>query len=516
MLPFIIFCVGFLKPIIGIPVSLIILWIYWRIIRQSKNEIIVHLKRREILLTVIIISIWVWLSGIGGFAFQNWDHHFRNALFRDLINYSWPVYYSDNMGNLTSGSDTQLYTLVYYIGFWLPSALVGKVFGWQIANFSLFIWSVMGITLTTFLLKNRIKASLVLVISILIIFSGMDIIGMLLRTLLEGNNFQLIWPPQKHLEWWSYYFQFSSFTTQLFWVFNQAIPTWICMALLLTTSNRNNALLLWGLCLFFTPITALGMLPFTLLNFLKKAFNPAQIVLKTSSIIQNSFIKDIWKDIIDSLSIENIVGGGSVICITLLFFMGNHSVSLLNIEFLPKEPIFVPMYILFILFEGILLWTLFNNQYKNNIYWYVVGISLVICPLFSLGTGINFGMRISIPALFILMVWSLEKLVFANWKWKPLLIIYLIIGAMTPLYEINRSIYRTFDYLSNKDVYLGKPRPTPQQAIVVPIAWEKDHPYTLVADDVVSFSNLEISLLDNYISSTSDSLFLKSLIKKAY
>ena len=31
-----------------------------------------------------------------------------------------------------------------------------------------------------------------------------------------------------YLEWWTD-FQFSGFTTQLFWVFNQAIPAWVAV-----------------------------------------------------------------------------------------------------------------------------------------------------------------------------------------------------------------------------------------------------------------------------------------------
>ena len=53
-------------------------------------------------------------------------------------------------------------------------------------------------------------------------------------------------------------------------------------------------------------------------------------------------------------------------------------------------------------------------------------------------------MRASIPGLFILMVYVLRTLYYSkNDRIKKLLTISLIIGAFTPMNEINRSLYNT-------------------------------------------------------------------------
>ncbi len=94
ILPFLIFCLGFIKPIFSIPASLILAFSIYHINTQLKNEDLIHFTKNELLIGILLIGFWVWLSGIGGYAFQNWDFHTRNAIFRDLVIYRWPVYYT--------------------------------------------------------------------------------------------------------------------------------------------------------------------------------------------------------------------------------------------------------------------------------------------------------------------------------------------------------------------------------------------------------------------------------------
>ena len=123
LIPFLIFCLGFLKTYISVGITLIFLWLIIRNLLQATRERqSLSLSRRTLGFTLTIILLWVALSGIGGFAFQNTDFHIRNAIFRDLIQFKWPVKY------FTNPTDPSIsYTLTYYIGFWLPAALMGKI-----------------------------------------------------------------------------------------------------------------------------------------------------------------------------------------------------------------------------------------------------------------------------------------------------------------------------------------------------------------------------------------------------
>ncbi len=194
VLPFIIFCMGWLRLSIAIPVTALTLWALWQLFNhlpitsyQSPTSNL-HFFLPAFLLT----GLWVLLSGVGGYTFQNWDHHWRNAVLHDLITYDWPVIYSSpERGPITM--------LVYYVGYWLPAAFIGKAFGWQAANFTLFLWTWLGVFLVTFQLGNLLKTSPLKFALLLIFFSGLDALG----TLLFAQDYPTLWPAVTRLEIWS-------------------------------------------------------------------------------------------------------------------------------------------------------------------------------------------------------------------------------------------------------------------------------------------------------------------------
>ena len=505
-IPFIIFCFGYLKFLIAITIStlLIILFIKnWK--NKRAEDRLNKIPKKTFYFTIILILVWVLLSGIGGFAFQNTDFHFRNALFRDLINRSWPLTYN------TNPSDPSItYLLTYYLGFWMPAALVGKIAGWQVANIFLNLWTVLGVILTILLLSSKLKLATPLIALLLILFSGMDAFSVFLKQMAVQGNFSTLWPPIMHLEWWAPGFQFSSFTTQLFWVFNQAVPTWICMALLLTTNNRKFILLIWSLCAFFAPLPALGMFPYVVLKIPRQLFVAENT--KENSLInpQDSLITRGWKDIRSILTIENILGGGIVLIISFLYFSSNVSSAVSSVNSVPFS--FWFLYIIFMIFEALLLWSLYRRQNYANVNWYLAGILILIIPLIKVGNTLDFCMRASIPTLFMLMVWSAKMLAAPRSQARIVLIILLSIGAITPIYEINRSVYRTAIYFleppSQSEKLIGQ-----QMKIYEFESFEYDHPYTLSADSFKSLANFDPDLNPKCLAKSDHSFFYKYLAK---
>jgi len=227
IIPFIIFCMGWLRLSVAIPATAIILWATWLLLKQDSRAQLPISNSQFPFYLLLITGIWVLLSGVGGYTFQNWDHNWRNAVLHDLISYDWPVFYS-------TPESGPVKMLVYYVGYWLPSALVGKLLGWQAANFFLFLWTWLGIFLVALHLASALKTSTVKAILLLIFFSGMDVLG----TLFLSPEYPTLFPAVTHLEIWNGSLQYSSFTTQLFWVFNQSVPAWLCIAAIITLSNR--------------------------------------------------------------------------------------------------------------------------------------------------------------------------------------------------------------------------------------------------------------------------------------
>jgi hypothetical protein len=138
IIPFIIFCMGWLRLSVAIPATAIILWATWQLLKQDSLAQLPISNSQFPFYLLLITFTWTLLSGVGGYTFQNWDHNWRNAVLHDLINYDWPVFYS-------TPESGPVKMLVYYVGYWLPSALVGKLLGWQAANFFLFLWTWLGV-----------------------------------------------------------------------------------------------------------------------------------------------------------------------------------------------------------------------------------------------------------------------------------------------------------------------------------------------------------------------------------
>ena len=157
--------------------------------------------------------------------------------------------------------------MVYYFAFWLPAAVVGKCCGIWLGNVALFVWSVLGVWISLSLFVRLAERRAVIVSLLLFVsFSGMDVAGFVLTRFFELINVGLSPSLGTHIEWWFDLvaipsLQYSSHTTQLFWVFNQAVPAWIVTLLLLDKKSFSGRLFIWFLALPFAPFPFLGMLP---------------------------------------------------------------------------------------------------------------------------------------------------------------------------------------------------------------------------------------------------------------
>jgi len=489
-IPFIIFSMGWLRLPIAIPVVAVIFWVLYQLFKQnpinrsSSKQPLSHFPFYFVLIT----GIWVFLSGVGGYAFQNWDHHWRNAVLRDLITYSWPVVYSSP----ESGPITML---VYYVGYWLPAALAGRLLGWGFANFILFLWTWLGVLLTILHLNLKLKASLLKAALLLIFFSGMDALG----SLFFASGYPTLWPPIQHLEIWAGNLQYSAFSTQLFWVFNQAVPAWLCIALILESDNLPSniqeqapgfkiaqKIFVWSLCFFFAPLASIGLFPYLLLEWIK-----------------GTDIKAPLKNVRFDLLLASAV----IVLISYLFFSSNIAAQERGFQALALKDILV-----FFLLEGGILWLLLAPRLWRDPRWAITGFLLFIMPFIQLGNGNDFVMRASIAPLFYLMLWS-GKLILQKESmrfYRITIIAVLTMGALTPIYEINRSVYRTFQYYFLLDEsQRAKPNLVPAKHLEKGGAPEAGHPNAILADDIYTLTFMQDKLSKNFIANVRQSLYYR-------
>ena len=152
--PVVLFFIGFVKWNITLPAILFIGWIVFKLGREKEAPRYVTFKINTLFIVIVAFILWAYLGGQGGLFYQTSDWNERNAIFRDLIQFDWPVYYPK--------TDTML---TYYIGHWLPAAGMGKiiyilssnrVLAFQIGNLFLALWTIIGI-LFTYLFRNSTR-----------------------------------------------------------------------------------------------------------------------------------------------------------------------------------------------------------------------------------------------------------------------------------------------------------------------------------------------------------------------
>lgn len=442
ILPVIIFLLGWTKWYIGVPGAVILIVCWYRMSCDMKLIKLPNWNREQIeiiLFVLLIICLWVYFSGIGRFVFQNTDHECRNPIFEILVNYSWPP-----AKTVLTESGSEMKVLVYYIGFWLPSALVGKVLGLEAGYCFQAIWAVIGIFIFYLLLSDILKQFKIWPLIAFIFFSGLDIVGMFL---VEGTLNEITFTT--HLEWWARAFQFSSITTQLFWVFNQSIPIWILFLVLYQQKKNRYMIMLLGSVLISSTLPFIGILPFVVYWILSRKYD-------------NLYSKNKWENWIrDIFSFENIIGGGIAGILTYIYLKGNESGQIVS-GYVSNPGIrgYIFLYIIFILIEvGIYYIIIYENEKRQPLY-YISLICLCACPLIRIGYSADFGMRASIPALIMLYLMIVNSL---NTFWKQkkkgyfgALVIVLLLGSITPLCEINRTINKTAQsYFMQQPVYSG-------------------------------------------------------------
>lgn len=429
VLPFCAFCLFWLEPFIGVAAMLLCGFAMFRFQRLRDDDITVSMSVIMLAVTVLVALIWCWTSGIGGFFYQSSDHHYRNAVFRDLIFERWPVVY-ENYGT----------GLVYYLGIWLIPALIGKIFGlfpistdviWSLSGVVLLVWCTLGIVLVILylctLLQIKSKWEILIVLLVFVCFSGMDVVG-------NGGTMT------DHIEWWAIDFQARSNTTAMFWAYNQCIAIWL-MIVMFFKEKVENYLLLGAIGLFYAPFPTIGLMPIALvMGYLQD--------------------KNILKYIKRIISAQNAIALFVIVPICYLYYSTNLAMnSQLGVRFLWCDfEEFEPKYlftklIVFILFEYAIHFVIIWKYEMKNPILYTAFVVFCLTSTINVGAYREVVFRISanMPAIFILMYYIIKniirllremkgsRLISINNLQLLAITIVLILGICTPGVEYRRA-----------------------------------------------------------------------------
>lgn len=353
---------------------------------------------------------WTCLGGAGHLFYSNPDWNIRDAVLRDLTVSAWPPSYVQ-----PGGAELILRAPVAY---YLPAAALGKWLGVHWADKLLLAWTWLGTLLFLQLLPlSRQPLRWALGLICMMLFSGMDIVG--------GLLFYGSWPPAgSHIEWWANLFQYSSNTTQLFWVPNHALPAWLAMALFFRHWRHPDFLrfapLLLALLPLWSPFAAIGMAPFYLL-----------------------LVRDAMRAKWQFFHPLNLLPGLFILAITGLYLT-------LDLNSVPAQSQFgaggvsldfVMLYCIFCFLEfGLLGFAL--HRYGKGPMLTTALLTLLALPFFRFGPGNDIVMRGGIPALMLLCLVLLSSLQDMRLRLQDLAgtAVIILIGAITPAEEIYRAL----------------------------------------------------------------------------
>lgn len=437
LLPLILFFVGWIKVWISIPVCLLLCYSFKETIQADNYLYLPKWNRLNIVRAILIcfiVAFWVYFSGIGNFVWQNADHSARNAFYEMLVSNKWPI-----TKRVIYNEEIQMRGIIYYIGYWLPAAVIGKIFGITAGYLFQYLWAVLGILISVVFLNSFLKKWSIWPVVLFIMFSGLDAIGYVLN---KRMDLVLTFD---HIEWWTNYksgLQFSSFTTQLYWVYNQAIYAWIILALIMFQRDNRRVIWIWCLGLLECTFPIVGMAPFVV-----------WVICRNSGInFGNGFNR--LKVVKELLTIENI-SGVIIGMIISLYLIGNiavqksvsTSVSQRLVDKTEDGTYILIRYLLFIFLEIGIYYIYIYRYYKRNTIFYISLVFLLLCPFVKIGSGGDFCMRASIPSLVILYYMVANSLKEDVGRRKYLfsvgILMILSIGSLTVVHEIGRSIDKT-------------------------------------------------------------------------
>ena len=398
--PLFMFFLGYLRLSVGIPLTLIFAGIVFYCVSDCLNAPDgLKLSRQDTDLKIpvsYIIGFAVtalalsFVSGVGEYIFTIQDHPYRRAILRDLIDYDWPVIY--NYSTQTNPEVREIFGIVsgerafsYYFIYWMPAALAGKMFGFEFGNFVLFLWNSLGIFLSLIASCAAIKRFTAWVAFMYIFFSGLDVIP----------NFVYLFTEYESWRWFEGYVPVLAYVSnfrEMASVYNQMVPCFLIVALLLISHNTRSMGLTAGILFGYSPWAVFGILPVVgALLFGKKH--------RTNKL---------FKNIMNVLSPVNIASAMLLLTLFGSYYMSNAAATDYKgfaWETFESPVLFIPVYLCFVAIEVLpFVIILYKTMRKDPVFW-ASAAALLLIPLYQV-TGMNdFCMRGSMPALFVFCIY---------------------------------------------------------------------------------------------------------------
>ena len=421
LIPSVLFLLTWIHLWIGIPCVLMILFYGLKTYQNLSENSSENLLPTSIILTCLVLSLAInFLLGIGEFRPQTYDFQANNYKYYDLITHDLPVYYTQ-----------QKTYLCYYTGYYLPTALLAKIFGIESARYFSFVWSILGLWIVLLWIASFQRRKSLYLIFFVILFSNAWLIIKMM------NNFKLF---QDYLR--PYYFQINhfklineTFIKNYAWATQHTLPACLGACVLIHIYQEKDnfkdlkyVLIILLSTMFWSPLSTIGLFPFVGYLFLNNA--------------QKLFFQAKWKDL--SLMIILII---SFIPL-MLYFVSTEGIHNNNTEFIWQTGV-SKWWILYLIytFLNFVIWGIMLYFYRNpnKKIWTIAVIFPCLMALYRIGIYNDFNIRVAFPSFFILSILTgkslLEKINF-NPVLGLIIIVFIALNSTSNINQLYKGIFK--------------------------------------------------------------------------
>ncbi len=496
-IPALIFILGWIKWTIAIPAALALCYCFFLAITAEKSrpaeEVSFEVTKKTLYVSIGFVVVWLFMSGIAGFTYQNEDHQYRNAIFSDLTTRSWPTVYSIGGNGAVAALNNKETILAYYIGYWLPSAAIGKVLGIGAGKFFLYLWSLAGVLFIlyfTFKYLRRFSFPLLLIV---LFFGHAYIIGSLkYYSISDLIKFDYrLWSARLAIA--------DSIHSGVYWVYNQYIIPVLVFTLILNKIAPKNLVFIYVFVFFQGPFAFLGIAPFILFDMIKQ---------------YRSDNKGIVEFITRYISIQNIFGAVVMLPMFYLYLSGNTAAQHSTILHVKPQTALLFLATTF----GLISVLIFPKYKREPIYYFTIAL-LTIIPFIQVGHGSDFGNRVSVPAMFMLMLMVTRFIIDNGYgKLKPFVILYVCIACSSSVLSLFRSVSFTVwnitDHKAASEYIYDRSNEYHYQKTIGKKPGEDPAKNYLIQNDLKTLDNPANMAMGNFMAEKEKSVFYKYLAKR--
>jgi len=287
--PLLIFWWGWFAWWVALPCTLGLTIVLISILQRfPSSPLTFHAPKTWLLYTLLAFG-WTYLAGVGGFQPQHFDYFKHNLILNNLIQFDWPVRYTDGT------------YLCYYHAYYLPAALLAKwLGGTSTAPYTIFTWTWLGVLLLFMMLHRLGRWKFVL---FFMVFNSIEVVLIIYDALKSPHTLSFIFEDLWHNDHTIELIQtpgglmFPSHVESFTAAPQHALPAWLITTFFIPqpknesdpspTQNLPLLCFLLILCLYWSPLVAVGLAPLSIVHLSARAAPIQHSALNTEYELRN-------------------------------------------------------------------------------------------------------------------------------------------------------------------------------------------------------------------------------------